>query len=62
MEDVIVYECLDCCKEFEIDFPITEEEEKNISCPYCHSGDIAIKTINGISKEEFIQKLGGNNE
>lgn len=39
---MIVCECLDCCKEFEIEKPKTEEEKESISCPYCHCGDIVI--------------------
>ncbi len=34
---MIVCECQDCGKEFEI-----EEIEENIMCPYCGSGDVLV--------------------
>lgn len=40
MEDYIVCECQNCGKEFETDEPIEE-----ITCPYCHSGDVIIYEV-----------------
>lgn len=38
----MIFECLDCCKEFEILEPLTKEEIEKVVCPYCGCADILI--------------------
>lgn len=39
---MIVCECQNCGKEFEIEAPLTANDEEKIICPECHSGDVLI--------------------
>lgn len=39
---MIVCECQNCGKEFEIEVPLTADDEEKIICPECHSGDVLI--------------------
>lgn len=34
--------CVECGKEFEIEAPLTADDEEKIICPECHSGDVLI--------------------
>ena len=39
---MIVCECQNCGKEFEIEAPLTVDDEEKITCPYCYSGNVLI--------------------
>lgn len=43
---MIVCECQDCGKEFEVETPTTEDEKEKIICPNCYSGDVIVEEEN----------------
>lgn len=40
LKEKIVYQCMDCNKDFEYEQVTVEDADGNILCPYCGSGDI----------------------